>query len=212
MPNNVVSKLYRTMSPQALLNELGSVAAAMPRNPAFSGNVAGNVATAAMLLEIRDKLATDIEAAFTHDTNRIKARNATQEQAVALLDGVSKFIELMSVSNPNVMHDNGFTPRPPSKKNQSLPVPLNFSVYHGPQPGTAIASASNLVAAQTWEIHVAEGDPSVEQNWRINSVHTDNSSMVMSGLNVAKQLYFRLRVLNRNGVGPWSPPVTLFPK
>lgn len=211
MTNRVVSKLYRTMAPQGVMNELGSVAAAMSRNPAFM-NAPGNVPTAAMLLEMREKFGTAIEAAQSHDSNKIKERNELHREAVALLDVVAKYLEMVAISNPSVLNDPGFTQRPPSKKKGLLAAPLGFSVYHGPHPGTVTASVNNMSTVHTWEIHFAEGDPAPEQNWGIDSVHVDHTSMVMTARNTSANVYYRIRGLNRAGAGAWSPPVPLPPR
>lgn len=204
-----VSALYHTMTVQPLMNELGSVAGAMRRNPAFlMDNVPDYVPKWEQILAVREKLGAAFEAALTHDSNKIAERNAVQAEAVGLLDAVAKYYELMAVNNPSVLNDTGFSPRPPTKRDLLLgPLP-GFNVYQGPQPESAVASAIQMSTAHTMEVHATQGDPSIEQNWRIAGASIDFESMVMYGFKPG-QYFLRGRGLNRAGAGAWSEVITL---
>lgn len=206
-----VSTYYRSMGWQALMNELASVAAAMSNNRAFRGDVPEFVARAEQLLNARESIRAAAEAAATHDSIKINERNAKQAEAVALLDTVARFYELMAVGDPGVLTDIGFTPRPPQKKDALLPAPRGFSVYLGPQPETVIAEVGDLATANTWEVNFAEVTSSGTRNWGIKGVYPDNGSMVMSGFTPGAY-DFRIRAFNRAGAGAWSEVVTLFIK
>lgn len=204
---------YRTMKPPSLIIEAGSILAAMPRNPAFAGEVPSYVASAAQLKEAIDKLRDAFEAAITHDSIKIRARNAAQAGLVLLLDGIAKHIECFAVNNPAALFDTGFTARRGTSNSTtstgSLMAPSSFTVRQGPQSGTMVGKVSGLASAKSIEVHVAEGDPLVEANWSFHGVYVGGSFMLMSGFNPGTQYSLRARGINSIGAGAWSAAVSL---
>lgn len=208
MPSgNGVSSFYRTMYAPQLINELGSVASAMRSNPAYKGEVPANAVIEAQVLDVRERLMLATEEAKCHDTNKIAARNALQQEAVQILDGVKRFLEFAAVTNPEVLRDTGFSQRPPTKRPGVLASP-EPSVYHGPDPGSVTAKAAYVPGANACEVHVAQGDLNVEKNWRLQALFFD-PEMYMNGFNIGGEYAFRFRWINQAGPGMWSLPVSL---
>lgn len=201
---------YRRMNPQALIIESGTVASAMQANEIFVNNPHG-VASASQILAGRDKLREAFEAALTHDSLKILARNAAREELVLLLDSVAKYLELVALTNPAAVKNHGFSSGRRSRTSTPapLPPPANFSVYQGPQPGSVIAKATRLATASSYEVHVAEGDTSIEENWFYKSVFPDPSMMIINGYASGKQIAVRSRGVNLAGPGAWSAPVSI---
>jgi hypothetical protein len=202
---------YRRMNALGLMNELASVAAAMENNPAFKGGVPQGVASAAQLLTAREKVRFTYEAALTHDSEKIKDRKAAEEEAVKLLDSVAAFYQLAAVSQPGVLFDTGFTPRPQRRTDPILPTASGLSIYQGPSPNSAAATVNPLSTVHIWELQVAEGGVSSEQSWR-SHVFNGNAPMILHGLNGGRAHDFRIRGHNRAGAGAWSTTVSFTPK
>lgn len=201
---------YRRMNPQALIIEAGTVASAMLANEIFATKPPG-VATAEHILAGRDKLRDAFEAALTHDSLKILARNAAREELVLLLDSVAKFLELVALTNPSAVKNHGFSSARRSRTSMPtpLPPPTSFAVYQGPQPGSIIAKASRLATATSYEVHVAIGDTSIEANWFYKNVFPDPSMMILNGYSSGQQIAARTRGVNQAGPGAWSIPVSI---
>lgn len=206
-----VSSSYRKMNAFGLINELGSVAAAMENNLAFKGGVPQGVASAAVLLTAREKLKYTHEASLTHDSIKIQDRKGAEGEAVKLLDSVAAFYKLAAVNDPSVLHYTGFTPNQPRKGDPPLLMPQGLAVYQGPVFGSTAITVNPLPGVILWELQVAEGDLTVERNWRPH-IFNSGEPMILHGLTVDREHGFRVRGHNRNGAGPWSPPVTFIPK
>ncbi|WP_136523266.1 fibronectin type III domain-containing protein [Geomonas ferrireducens] len=202
---------YRRMNAVALINELGSVAAAMESNAAFKNGIPQGVPSAAELLTTRERLKYTHEGALTHDSNKIQERKSAEAEAVKKLDSVAAYYNLAAVSDPGVVQYTGFTPNAPRKGDPILLMPQGVAIYQGPVSGSAAITVNPLPGVILWELKVGEGDLSVESNWRPH-VFNAGETMVVHGLTVDREHGFRVRGHNRSGAGPWSPPVTFFPK
>lgn len=206
-----LSATYRKMNAVALINELGSVAAAMEKNPAFKNGVPAGVASAAALLATREKLILAHEGSLTHDSNKILERKAAEAEAVKQLDSVAAFYNFAAVTDPSVLLHTGFTPTSPRKSDPILLTPQGVVAYQGPVSGSAAITVNALPGVILWELRVAEGDPSVERNWR-PYVFNAGEAIILHGLTVDREHGIRIRGHNRAGAGPWSSPVTFIPK
>ncbi|MBJ6750498.1 hypothetical protein [Geomonas anaerohicana] len=206
-----ISSAYRKMTALGLINELGSVAAAMENNAAFKNGVPQGVSSAATLLTVREKLKYTHEAASTHDSIKIKERKAVEGEAVKHLDTVAAFYKLAAVNDPNVLLYTGFTPNQPRRGELPPVIPQGLAIYQGPVLGSTAVTVNPIPGVLLWELQVAEGDLSSERNWRPH-IFTVGDPMILNGLTVEREHGFRVRGHNRAGAGPWSPPVTFTPK
>lgn len=206
-----ISTGYRRMNAVALINELGSVAAAMENNPAFKNGVPQGVASAADLLATRERLKVAHEASLTHDSNKIKERKEAEAEGVKQLDSVAAFYNLAAVTVPGVLFYTGFSPNPLRKGDPLLLMPQGVAIYQGPVSGSAAITVNPMPGVIIWELLVGEGDLSVDRNWRPH-VFNVGETMVLHGLTVDREHGFRVRGHNRAGAGPWSPSVTFIPK
>lgn len=88
-------------------------------------------------------------------------------------------------------------------------IPKKCSVKHNQG-----VSGSVIVAVNAWEgkgsveLQVCQGDPANEASWRtVNIFHS--CRMVVDGLEPATRCYFRVRLRNDAGNGPWSEVIEL---
>lgn len=207
-----ISSIYKTFNAEQLINELGSVASAMGTNPAYKGGQAPHGAgTASQLLELRERLIRANEESKTHDVNKIAARKLLEQEAIVLLDSVRRYMQFAAVANPEVLRDTGFSQRAPTKRNLVLGAPT-CSVVPGPVPGSLAATAILSAKSVAIEIHVAQGDPNHEPNWRLNSLQFDPQSMLLLGFVPGNEYALRFRGINDSGPGAWSAPISVLVK
>ena len=207
-----LSTLYRRTTSPRLLTIARNVHAAMEKNPAFlSGPLPSSVPTRDQLKEEIERFRGTYEAALNHDTTKIRVRDAEEQVLIKLLDAIRSYLELVGVTNPEVLFDTGFDP-PVVPRNTASSVSqaqYTLSVYHGPQSGTALGKASRVKSAGSHEVFVAEGDPLIEGNWSHKATFVRSSAMLMNGFVPGRQYSFRSRPIFSSGPGAWSPFVSL---
>jgi hypothetical protein len=158
-----------------------------------------------------DELRRTYNAALKRDQDQIKLRDRAAEALKVHLYAIAHFYETGAVTDPRFLINTGFEELPPptSSSNAMLEAPSILSLKHGQFPGVIIAKASRTHGAGSYEMHIAEGDPTVESNWKYQGVHMHCSAMEMKDLEGGKVYSFRVRAIGPKGAGPWSPPGTL---
>jgi len=150
------------------------------------------------------------DAAINHDSLKIIERKSARAAFIAVLDKIVQYLEASATDDE--LHRSGFDlakERTGSASRTTPPAPLNFTVAQGERRGTLTGSASRQAEAACFELHAAEGDPTVEGNWKFLGVHVRPTMMQITGREPGKQYSFRLRGHNAQGEGPWSPPVSV---
>lgn len=83
-----------------------------------------------------------------------------------------------------------------------------FSAKHGRVSGSVHFYTNGWEGKGSAEVQICEGNPADEASWRmLNIFHT--CRMRQDGLESAKRCYFRGRLRNDAGNGPWSEVVEL---
>lgn len=207
-----ISTAYRRTTPPKLLTTARNVLAAMEKNPAFTtGPLPPSVPTRDLLDAGITRFRGCYEAALNHDYAKIRERDAEEQVLIKLLDAIRSYLELEGVNNQEVFFDTGFEP-PVAPRNTASNVQQSsyaLSVYHGPQSGTVLGKAPRVKHAGSYEIHVTEGDPLVEEEWYHKGVFLGSSGMLMNGFVLGRRYCFRHRPIFSSGPGAWSPVVSL---
>ena len=68
---------------------------------------------------------------------------------------------------------------------------------------------ARLSGARTYEIQLAQGDPSLEENWTFATTSATASHLLVEGLTPAHTYWFRVRAIGSGGAGRWTDMVTL---
>ena len=68
---------------------------------------------------------------------------------------------------------------------------------------------TRLAGARTYEIQLAQGDPSLAENWKFATTSATASHMLVEGLTPAHTYWFRVRAIGSGGPGRWADPVSL---
>lgn len=85
----------------------------------------------------------------------------------------------------------------------------HVTLKHGDDHGVIIASTASVSKAKSFELHICEGDPTVEENWNFLATYPGCSKMVVQNLQPGKLYYFRVRAVLPTGYSPWSAPASL---
>ena len=151
--------------------------------------------------------------ALTRDTTKIVLRDQAKDNLVQLLLDLVPYVEMIAKGDVNILMSSGFelckerTHTGSSKI--SLEAPAGFTVKRSEMGGELIAHVAKLQGAGSYELQIAEGDPTVEENWHQHAIYTNGSKMVVSGLTPGHRVSVRVRGINAAGPGAWSDTVTL---
>ena len=162
-----------------------------------------------------DKFHDAYIAAINHDSLKIKERKAAKAEFARMLDIVAPYVDASAGDDISLLHRSGFDVRkPPSKSvtNHTTPAaPAGFSVHQGDKRGTLFASLNKQADAVCFELHITEGDPTVEENWRFLDVHVPPNMLQIDDHVPGKQISLRSRGHNAQGKGAWSSPISIIP-
>jgi hypothetical protein len=169
----------------------------------------------AQLTEAYNKYHDGYDAAINHDTVKIADRKAARAEFCRLLEIAAKFVDASAGDDINILLRSGFDlakPRTRTVKITPLPAPpMNFVVQQGETRGTLVGSMPRPDYAVCFEVHVAEGDPTVEGNWSFAGVHFHPDQMRIIGREPGKQISLRVKGHNAQGESGWSNPFTIIP-
>lgn len=152
------------------------------------------------------------QAAIGHDTHKIAKRHAAREYLVGILKRLANYLELASYGDASALGSTGYqvsreTTRP------TVPVvltaPTGMSVKRGELGGVLVVHATRLQGAGSYEVQLAESDPTQESNWNTAGIHVHCSHIELTGLTPGKRYSVRLRGIGSAGPGAWSDVITL---
>ena len=66
---------------------------------------------------------------------------------------------------------------------------------------------ARLAGARTYEIQLAQSDPSLEENWKSATSSATASQLLVEGLTPGQTYWLRVRAIG--GAGRWTDPVSL---
>lgn len=130
-------------------------------------------------------------------------------QDISVLVGVAK---AASIKDPTVPEKLGIANiiEKTAAPTVTLTAPVDFKVVYDPQ-GQILASVSKVAAAKGYQVWVCDGDPNVDESWRMVASSTNCRHIVIPGLNRAKNNWLKIRGMRGNTAGPWSNLVNLTP-
>jgi len=91
----------------------------------------------------------------------------------------------------------------------AIPKPSNFRLAHSMNNGEMTGSVSSIKGVRMFEIWGCEGDPNLEQNWRLMAASPNCQRIAIKGLTPGTKYWFRVRAVRGNETGPWSNYITL---
>ena len=196
-----------------LLLKANTIIAAMTDNPNFPEPWPVQVPSLQVLRDAVAAFQTAVQDALTRDTTKIVLRDQAKDSLLQLLLYLVPYVEMIAKGDVNILMSSGFdlckerTHTGSSKI--SLEAPAGFTVKRSELEGELIAHVAKLQGAGSYELQIAEGDPTLEDNWHQHAIFTNGSKMVVTGLTPGHRVSVRVRGINAAGPGAWSDTVTL---
>jgi len=151
-------------------------------------------------------------AAINHDSLKIALRNSARLALTELLKRLIPYLELVAQGDPNILATTGYELRKDIERGGNgniLPAPENFRVLHGAKSGSFNIHITKLQGAGSYEVQIAQGDPTLEANWSHALTSLTSVRILLEGLTPGQTYWVRLRGVGRAGAGVWTVPISL---
>ena len=185
----------------------------MEKHPAFKDQILSpGIPGPAQIREIAQEVKQSSTAA-KYDQTKEPWRVAAREKLLQSIKFSCQYVVMYSahVNNPSLLDEIGVdrAHRAPRSSGVKMPKKFDkFSVTHGKKSGTVKIHVNSWEGKASVHVQVCYGDPALEESWQtIKMSHYCHSTL--TGLEPARRLYFRARLQNDAGVGPWSDVVEL---
>ncbi len=203
---------FTTHSEADFQAKVGHILASLTNNPHFPEPWPEPVPSLAQLNEAYRVYLDAYHASLTHDSLKIRQRDAARKALIELLKQLVNYLELVAHSDTDKLSTTGFDLRRDTVRGihgGTLPAPDGFRASHGPKSGTAMLHVARLAGAKSYEVQIAQGDPSIEENWKTVTTSATGSHMLIEGLTPGQTYWFRVRAIGSGGAGLWTTPVNL---
>jgi hypothetical protein len=204
---------FTTTKDADLLLKVASIIAALENNPNYSRPWPDAAPKYEDLVAAHGAFQLAVQAALGRDVNKIAEREAARSRLIECLMDLAPYLELVAKGDENILMSTGYdvtqTRTYSAASRDPLGKPENFSVKRGELEGVLIAHATKLQGASSYELQIAEVDPTVEANWRQYAIFASASRMEIKGLTPGHKFSVRVRGIGVNGPGSWSETVTL---
>ena len=209
------AKLIITFGPlsgAAFLTKAGTIVAALRENPDYPEPWPPQVCSFAQLeasyIAFRDAL----HASANRDRAKIAERDATRETLTTLLKNLAPYLEVVAQGDTKKLLGTGYDLRKdPAHGSGSGPLsaPTNFTLKRSDISGTLLLHATGVSGAASYEVDIADTDPTAESAWRDAGTYATCSHIKISGLNPGKVYWLRIRAIGSGGPGAWTDTVSL---
>jgi hypothetical protein len=204
---------FTTIKDADLLVKVASIIASLDNNPNYPRPWPDQAPKYEGLIAVHGTFQFAVQAALGRDVNKIAERDRARENLVEYLSDLAPYLELVAKGDENILMSTGYDVTQTRTYGAASHDPLgaveNFSVKRAELEGMLVAHATKLQGASSYELQIAEGDPTVEANWRQYAIFASASRMEIKGLTPGRKVSVRVRGIDINGPGAWSAPVTL---
>ena len=220
MPVDQLDTHFVDLSPLEYIVILGTFADLLIAHPFFRDNWPSYLTHP---LQLKDDLKAYGEAAdaVMADGGRknLQLRDDLRTSTHSSVVFMAQYVVMRSVSekDPSFLTSVGLKPKKRAKKTTtksqtaSLGVPPNLDVKRDPDvSGGVLLTWGKVVGAGTYEIDTCTGDPTLEESWYFGGQFKTCRNIRLSGLEPAKQTYFRVRCHGAGMPGPFCQYVGLF--
>jgi hypothetical protein len=200
---------FNNLSDPEMIAKSATVAEAF--TPAMYAHLVSLLPTPDAYLELHNRF----EASFTanlkgDDPEKAKAceadRNALNE-VISMLHGMAKVV---TIKDPTVPEKLRLIQEKIVAATIHLTAPNNLKAAYDPQ-GRLMIGFSKVTRAKIYEIWVCDGDPSLEQNWKLSTSTATCRPVAIPGLDRTKTNWLKVRAKNVHETGPWSNCISLDP-
>lgn len=152
-------------------------------------------------------------AAAKQDDSKETERQLARQKGVQAITFASQYVVMFSAheNDPTLLENIGLEPRHRTFTKEAVRKPgspTKFTVKHTGVSGSIKASVNRWEGKGSVELQICEGDPADEASWKTVDIF-HSCRMRADGLEPAKKCYFRARLRNDAGKGPWSEIIEL---
>ena len=190
----------------------GAIVTAMTGNVHYPEPWAAQVPTLEQLNSAFKAYQDAYHASLTRDTLKIAQRDSARQALTDLLKRLAPYLELIAQGDTAILATTGYGLRHDivrTSGNSPLPAPTDFKVAHGAKSGTLNVQVARLPGAGSYEVHIAQGDPAIEDSWQHAVSSVTATHIVIAGLIPGQNYWLRVRGINSHGGGVWTDPVSM---
>jgi hypothetical protein len=208
------AKLIITFSPLSgpdFLTKAGTIVAALRGNPDFPEPWPPQVPTFAQLETAYNGYRDAMHAAANRDRIKIAERDSAREVLTGILRNIAGYLEVLAQGDTKKLVGTGYDLRKDITRGTGvgpLPAPTEFRVKRSEISGKLLVHAAGVAGAASYEVDLAEGDPTAETSWRDAGTFAACSHIEIPGLTPGKIYWVRLRAIGSSGPGPWTDSVS----
>lgn len=151
--------------------------------------------------------------AARHDPSKEPERQAAREKMLQSIRFCCQYVVMYSrhANDPGLLDTIGVKRAQKASRSYGVKMPKKFnkfSVTHGQESGTVKIYVNSWVGKASVQLQICYGDPALEESWQTITI-SHHCHSTLKGLEPARRVYFRARLQNDAGVGPWSDVVEL---
>lgn len=151
-----------------------------------------------------DRLDAAVQA---YEFSRSRLDKQERDIAYAELKGLRRdlggYVQTVSNGDPELITSAGFEMVASPKPKGILPAPKDVLALVRAFPGSLELRFAGVRGRLAYQIHMCEGDPLDEKNWRLHAT-TGKNRYQFDGLESGKNYFFRVEALGAAGVSPVS--------
>ena len=192
--------------------KVGHILASLSNNPYFPEPWPEPVPSLAQLNAAYMVYLDAYHASLTRDSQKIRQRDAARDALTDKLKHLASYLELVAHHDTDKLSTTGFDLRRDIVRGihgGTLPAADKFWAEHGPKSGTVMLHVARVAGAKLYEVQIAQGDPSVEENWKPATISATGSHILLEDLTPAQTYWFRVRARGSGGSGLWTDPISL---
>ena len=203
---------FDRLSGPDFLAKAGFIIASLTGNPHFPEPWPPQAPTLAQLNDAFNAYRDAYHASLTRDTLKIAQRDIARQELIDLFKRLASYLELVAQGDATILATTGYDLRHDIVRGTNsglLDAPADFRVVQGKQSGTLDIHAAKLAGAGSYEVHIAQGDPNIEANWKQAALSKTCSHIIVEGLTPGQTYWLRLRGIGSAGAGLWTDPASV---
>ncbi len=152
--------------------------------------------------------------AARQDPSKEPENQAAREKVIQSIRFSCQYVVMYSThtNKPSLLDNVGVEKFQKTHRSTGVKVPdkpfKKFKVTHGEKSGSVKITVNSWDGKGSVQVHICYGDPTQEDAWQpLQQSHYCH--FTRDGLEPARRAYFRARLLNDAGIGPWTDTVEL---
>jgi hypothetical protein len=213
---DIVAVKLRNMTHMDLSHFIVNLADSIDLHPKWQtdGCIPKPVPNSVELREVGNRYLTKTKAADGGDRYKAAERDALRTPTELAATMFLQWAQIRSAGEDDhtIVTGLGLPPKIQLPKSGSSTVtitaPQNLRVKQG-KTGCALISTARVPKARIYWVGICEGDPSSEESWRLLGPFDRCRTIEVTGLELGKLYYFRVRCFGAGIESPWSTIASL---